>query len=100
MRSFLTRLDIRWHGVDWGEADRTEGWESVFQLFDIAVAEDTANLSSIQKSIESDGFREAKLNYQERRIYYLHEHIDRLIGAENVPDALRVPRLLDPYVET
>ena len=89
MRSFLTRLDIRWHGVDWGEADRTEGWESVFQLFDIAVAEDTANLSSIQKSIESDGFREAKLNYQER-----------LIGEEWVPDALRIPSLLAPYVES
>lgn len=94
-----TRLDIRWHGVDWGEAERHEGWEAVFQLFDIVVGEDTANLSWIQKSIESAGFSETKLNYQERRIYYFHEHIDRLIGAENVPDALRIPKLLDAYVE-
>ncbi len=94
-----TRLDIRWHGVDWGDAERHKGWEAVFQLFDLVVAEDTANLSWIQKSIESDGFSETKLNYQERRIYYLHEHIDRLIGEENISDALRIPRLLDPYVE-
>ncbi len=94
-----TRLDIRWHGVDWGEAERHEGWEAVFQLFDIVVGEDTANLSSIQKSIESDGFSETKLNYMERRIYYFHEHIDHLIGTQNIPEALRLPRLLDAYVE-
>ncbi len=94
-----TRLDIRWHGVDWGESERHEGWEAVFQLFDIVVAEDTSNLSWIQKSIESDGFRETRLNYQERRIYYLHEQIDRLIGAQNVPEALRIPQMLDRYIE-
>jgi phenylpropionate dioxygenase-like ring-hydroxylating dioxygenase large terminal subunit len=95
-----TRLDIRWHGVDWGEGERHEGWPSVFQLFDLVMAEDTANLSSIQKSIESDGFRETKLNYQERRLYHLHEQIDRLIGHGNVPEALRVPSLLGPYIES
>ena len=40
-----------------------------------------------------------RLQYQERRIRYVHEQIDRSIGSERVPETLRVPALLDPYVE-
>ena len=38
------------------------------------------------------------LSYQERRIYHWHEELDRRIGAENVREALRVPRLLDRWL--
>jgi len=95
-----TRLDVRWHGADWVEGERHEGWQSVFQLFDLVTAEDTANLAWIQKSIESEGFSRTRLNYQERRLYHFHEQIDRVIGAEKVPEALRIPQLLDRYVES
>jgi phenylpropionate dioxygenase-like ring-hydroxylating dioxygenase large terminal subunit len=95
-----TRLDVRWHGVDWGEGERHPGWDAVFQLFDLVTAEDTGNLEWIQKSIESAGFEATRLNYQERRLYHFHEQIDRLIGAENLPQALRVPPLLEPFVES
>jgi hypothetical protein len=40
-----------------------------------------------------------RLQYQERRIRYVHEEIDRRIGPERVPAALRVPALLDRWVE-
>ena len=39
------------------------------------------------------------MNYQERRIYHLHEEIDRIIGTERVPDALRVAPRLEPFWE-
>jgi hypothetical protein len=40
-----------------------------------------------------------RLQYQERRIRYVHEEIDRRIGAERIPERLRVPPLLDAYIE-
>lgn len=37
------------------------------------------------------------LSYQERRIYWLHEEIDRRIGIERIPAPLRVAQLLGPF---
>ena len=45
----------------------------------------------------SPGFRGIPLNYQERRIYHWHEELDRRIGAA-VPDTLRIPPLLEPWL--
>ncbi len=35
----------------------------------------------------------------ERRIYYAHESIDRMIGVSNVPPELRAEPMLDAYLE-
>jgi hypothetical protein len=43
--------------------------------------------------------RGVPINYQERRIWHLHEQIDRTIGADRIPEELRVPELLARYVE-
>jgi phenylpropionate dioxygenase-like ring-hydroxylating dioxygenase large terminal subunit len=94
-----TRLDVRWHGVDWGEGPRPDHWDRVFNLFDIVTSEDTANLAWIQKSIESNGFSGARCSYAERRIYRMHEYLDELIGPEKIPTGLRVEPLLSRYVE-
>ncbi len=52
------------------------------------------NLAPMHRSIASGALESIPLSYQERRIYHLHEEIDRLIGPENIPEALRVaPRL-------
>jgi hypothetical protein len=40
-----------------------------------------------------------RLSYQERRIYHLHETIDRVIGVERVPEHLRVAPVLGGHVE-
>ena len=61
--------------------------------------EDLAALGPAQKSMASGATDVLRLQYQERRIRYVHEEIDRRIGAERVPAALRVPALLDDYVE-
>jgi hypothetical protein len=39
------------------------------------------------------------LNYQERRIWHVHAWIDKVIGEDRVPPALRVPDLLAHLVE-
>ena len=45
------------------------------------------------------GFAGVPLNYQERRIYHWHAELDRRIGMERVPEHLRVPPVLDDWVE-
>ena len=61
--------------------------------------EDTRNMAPIQLSLDSLGLGGLPLNYQERRIWYMHEWIDRTIGIDRIPEALRVEQLLEPYVE-
>jgi phenylpropionate dioxygenase-like ring-hydroxylating dioxygenase large terminal subunit len=61
--------------------------------------EDLASQTSAQKSMQCGALDVLRLQYQERRIRYVHEEIDRWIGAERIPDRLRVPALLDGYVE-
>jgi phenylpropionate dioxygenase-like ring-hydroxylating dioxygenase large terminal subunit len=61
--------------------------------------EDLAALGPAQKAMACGATDVLRLQYQERRIRYVHEEIDRRIGPERVPEALRVPALLDDYVE-
>jgi hypothetical protein len=56
--------------------------------------EDLANLAAIQRSVASGGLTAMTLSYQERRIYHQHEELDRRIGADLVPPALRVEPVL------
>jgi hypothetical protein len=53
----------------------------------------------MHRSVASGALESIPLNYQERRIYHLHEEIDRVIGPERVPPALRVAPLLEPFWE-
>jgi nitrite reductase/ring-hydroxylating ferredoxin subunit len=61
--------------------------------------EDLSSQIAAQKSMQCGALDVLRLQYQERRIRYVHEEIDRRIGAERVPPALRVPALLDRFVE-
>ena len=53
----------------------------------------------MQESMESPALSGIPINYQERRIWSLHEQIDRMIGQENIPPEMRVEYLLDSYIE-
>ena len=61
--------------------------------------EDLGALGPAQKAMDCGVTDVLRLQYQERRIRYVHEEIDRRIGPERVSAAMRVPALLDSYVE-
>ncbi|MBV9042129.1 MAG: aromatic ring-hydroxylating dioxygenase subunit alpha [Acidimicrobiia bacterium] len=62
--------------------------------------EDLSVLPGMQRSIDTGSLDYVRLGYQERRIYYLHETIDRVIGVERVPEELRVPAVLGDFIES
>lgn len=66
--------------------------------FDIVLDEDTWNMEHIQLSYQTPGFQGLKIGVHEKRIYYLEESIDRMIGPDKVPEDLRIEPLLDKYV--
>lgn len=61
--------------------------------------EDLGNLPSMQRSMANGGLDGITVGYQERRIYYLHEELDRRIGVERIDDSHRVPALLGDWIE-
>jgi phenylpropionate dioxygenase-like ring-hydroxylating dioxygenase large terminal subunit len=65
----------------------------------MVLLEDLGNLPSMQRSFSTGGIDHIQLGYQERRIYYLHEELDRRIGTERVDEGLRVPALLGEWIE-
>jgi phenylpropionate dioxygenase-like ring-hydroxylating dioxygenase large terminal subunit len=95
-----TRLDwIYYAPKDWDGDAIPEHWEIRRKQYNAIMAEDQMNMAPMQESMESPALRGMPINYQERRIWHLHEQIDRMIGIENVPADLRVEPLLDPWVE-
>ena len=77
---------------------RDNSYNSIFAGYGF-MAEDEMNMAPIQASMESPALAGIPINYQERRIWHLHEEIDRVIGTERIPPALRLQQVLGPYVE-
>ncbi|OBF45660.1 hypothetical protein A5787_12535 [Mycobacterium sp. 852002-50816_SCH5313054-b] len=73
-----------------------ETHDAVIAVLSQVLFEDLNVLPGVQRSLDAGALESLRLGYHERRIYYLHEAIDRAIGAENVPESLRVPELLGP----
>ena len=78
-------------GLDW----MTGNWGVYNQI----MAEDERNMAPMQRSMASPALQGIPINYQERRIWHLHEEIDRVIGPDRIPPELRMEPLLGPYVE-
>lgn len=94
-----TRLERIWLAPSEGVVPRHPTWDRRLEAFEVVMEEDTKNLEPIQKSVEAAAHGGIPLNYQERRIWHFHAQIDRMIGAEHVPEALRVPDLLADWVD-
>lgn len=92
------RLEVVWFGLPHGEPELPAAWREKIAAFNVILDEDLTNLPSVQRSAESPAFRSIVLNYQERRIYHAHEQIDRVIGTDAIPPALRVRQVLDPVL--
>lgn len=94
-----TRVDVVHFGRDWGDAERPSGWDPLLAFWEVVMAEDLQFLEWQQKAVLSPGFKGYRLSYMERRIYYAHESIDRMIGVDNIPGQLRAEPMLDRYRE-
>ena len=94
-----TRVQSVHFGVDWGDGDRPADWDQFLDLWDVIMDEDLQFLAWQQKAVLSPGFQGYRLSYMERRLYYAHESIDRIMGIENVPEHLRVTPMLDAHHE-
>jgi phenylpropionate dioxygenase-like ring-hydroxylating dioxygenase large terminal subunit len=93
------RIECHWFAPDWGDGPRSELWQVRIGNFDRILAEDLQFAEAIQQSLQSPGFKGIPLNYQERRIYHWHEELDRRIGVERIPPALRVQPRLERFWE-
>lgn len=83
----------------WGDDDLPPHWQERRTGFDQIMDEDMMNMAPMQESMASPALRGIPINYQERRIWHLHEQLDRAIGAERIPDHMRVRPLLGDYIE-
>jgi phenylpropionate dioxygenase-like ring-hydroxylating dioxygenase large terminal subunit len=90
-------VDVHWFAPEGGQDH--ELWPTRIKNFENILAEDNQFAPFLQESVASQGFRGIYLSYQERRIYYWHEELDRRIGVDKVPEHLRVKPMLANWVE-
>jgi len=91
-----TRLELITMTPGWGDGPVPDLWtvpdgaspngRAMSQI----ILEDTQFGEAIQRSMQSAGFQSVPLSYQEARIYWFHQHCDRMIGPEQIPQDLRV----------
>jgi phenylpropionate dioxygenase-like ring-hydroxylating dioxygenase large terminal subunit len=70
------------------------------QMNESVLFEDLSVLPGMQQSIDAGTIESIRLSYQERRIYHVHEAIDRTIGVERIPERLRVAPMLGDHIES
>ena len=70
-------------------------------VVDACIAASRGGLKIFEITMTTPGALESiPLSYQERRIYHLHEEIDRMIGIDTIPESLRVTPRLEPFWES
>ena len=74
--------------------DLPEPWRQRRRQYNQIMAEDELNMAPMHASMKSPALTGLRINYQERRIWHLHEEIDRVIGPERIPPELRLEPLL------
>jgi choline monooxygenase len=89
-------VDVHWFALEGSQGH--ELWPTRLSNFERILEEDTQFAPRIQESVETAGFKGMYLSYQERRIYHWHEELDRRIGTDRIPEALRVRPLLGPWL--
>jgi len=95
-----TELELAWFAPAWGEGDLPDEHALRMTLFETVMAQDTANLGAIQRSVESPGARPFRIGWHERLIHHAHRAVDRAIAPVPAELAdLTVSDALDGFVE-
>ncbi|MBM3663952.1 MAG: aromatic ring-hydroxylating dioxygenase subunit alpha [Actinobacteria bacterium] len=90
---------LEWFAPDWGTGDMPDEHALRVSLFETVMAQDTANLGAIQRSVESPGARPFQIGWHERLVHHFHRAVDLAIGPEDVPGGLAVSDTLDRFVD-
>ena len=75
------------------EADR-KYWDDFISYNDTILAEDMYLFPSMQRSMSEGDISHLMLSTQEHYIQWYHEHLDKAIGTQNIPESLRVQQVL------
>ena len=94
-----TRIDWVVYGYGW-EHEPPAGFAAFSDAFDRIMDEDFRNLAPMQASVASGALKDVPLGYQERRIYHFNLEVDRRIGRDRIPEALRVAPMELPLEPT
>ncbi|WP_436795079.1 aromatic ring-hydroxylating oxygenase subunit alpha [Actinospongicola halichondriae] len=92
-----TDLELVWFAPAWGEGEPLEEHLMRMTLFETVMAQDTANMNAIQRSVDSRGAQPFQIGWHERLIHHFHRSLDLAIG--DVPDGCAVSDALDGRVE-
>ncbi len=92
-----TELELVWFAPAWGEGQPLDEHVMRMTLFETVMAQDTANMNAIQRSVESRGARPFQIGWHERLIHHFHRSLDLVLG--DVPEGCAVSDALDGYVE-
>jgi phenylpropionate dioxygenase-like ring-hydroxylating dioxygenase large terminal subunit len=85
-------------GEDGEKAEPGNYWQAMVDSFNAVMAEDLEFVDGMHRSLASGALTRVNVGYQERRIYWLNEEIDRRIGTDTVPPELLVKPLLSHLV--
>ncbi|MES2301139.1 MAG: aromatic ring-hydroxylating dioxygenase subunit alpha [Pseudomonadota bacterium] len=92
----MVNMFMGWNRDD--EEDRAF-WATMVDNQKSVLAEDIGLFPTIQRSYKQGDITGVVLSFQEQFLHWYNEEIDRRIGVENVPPALRVEPLLGPHVK-
>ncbi len=94
-----TEVEWTFYGPPAVNEEQEAAWQRAITVFDAVMEEDFMNLAPMHRSVASGALESIPLSYQERRIYHLHEEIDRVIGIDRIPEPLRVEPCLEGQLE-
>jgi phenylpropionate dioxygenase-like ring-hydroxylating dioxygenase large terminal subunit len=98
-----SRMQLDHFSTPWGDGPRPRALDERIMTIERVNVEDVDNHVWLQESIE-DAYRNGKrfgfpMAYQERRIYHVQNWIDRMIGPDKIRPELRVPNVLEQWIE-
>ena len=93
-----TKMVVYYTTTNENEDPDSPAAQEVVQGFDVALEEDRASLAATQEAYEKGLVEKVRLAYVERRLYHLEEHVDRMIGIDNIPQADRLKSITAPHV--